>query len=301
MKKIILSIIATLSKIGILTPIVIARLKYFYKFHKWPDYEHPHDLNEKINWLKFYGDTTQWSDLADKYKVREYVKSKGLSDILVKSYGKWDRPEDIELETLPEKFVLKANNGCGDVLICRDKSKLKRKDIILYFSQLLNQSYGIVSGEPHYAKIKPCIVAEELLDSSTQLIKSSSIIDYKIWCFNGVPYYTFVCYNRTKENTNVAIYDYDWNYRPEYSKFNHHYDDGGQIIPRPSSLDEMYRVAKILSQDFPVVRVDLYEVDGKVYFGELTFTSLGGFMDYFTEEFLKHCGSIIKLPCDNHE
>ena len=297
-KKIIIVGVEALCKLHLLSPIQVARLKFRYKLHRWPDFMHPRDLNEKMNWMKFYGDTSLWPDLADKYKVREFVKSKGLEDILVKLYGKWDKPEDIDWGGLPDQFVMKANNGSGDVIVCHDKAQINKVEVIAYFKKILSQKYGAASGEPHYAKIKPCVVAEELLDASTQLVRTSSLIDYKIWCFNGEPKYVWTCYNRTKEGTEVAMFDEDWNFHPEYSVYTHHYSEAKQQVPKPECLDEMLRVARKLSEGFPILRCDLYEVNKKVYFGEMTFTSLGGFMDFYTQEFLDKAGNMIKLPIE---
>lgn len=295
-KKIILFIINFLCVTKVLSPIKVAKLKFYYKFHRWPNFEHPHDLNEKMNWMKFYGDTSSWPDMADKYKVREYVEKKGLKDILVHLYGKWDDPKNIEWDTLPNQFVIKANNGSGDVLVCRDKSKINKEEVIDYFQKILSKPYGVDSGEPHYSKIKPCVVIEELLDANTQSVKSSSLIDYKIWCFNGTPKYIWACYNRTKHGTEVAMFDAEWNFHPEYSIYTPHYSEAKQVVPKPKCLEEMLRVASVLSENIPILRCDLYEVDGRVYFGEMTFTSLGGFMDFYTKEFLDLAGDMITLP-----
>ena len=300
-KKLILFVVDLLCKVRLLSPIQVARLKHYYKMHRWPDFEHPKDLNEKMNWMKFYGDTSMWPDLADKYKVREYVAGKGLGETLVKLYGKWDDPGDIDWDALPAQFVVKANNGSGDVMVCRDKSKLDTEAVTAYFRKVLNKPYGVNSGEPHYAKIKPCVVVEELLDAGTQPVETSSPVDYKIWCFNGEPKYIWVCFNRTKEGTEVAMFDTDWNFHPEYSVYTHHYAEAKQTVPRPACLAEMLRVAAVLSEHIPILRCDLYEVGGKVYFGEMTFTSLGGFMDFYTKEFLDLAGSMARLPIDDRK
>lgn len=294
-KKIILAVVNLLCRLHLLKPIQVARLKFYYKQHRWPDFEHPHDLNEKINWLKFYGNTSRWADLSDKYKVREYIKSKGLEDILVKLYGKWDKAQEIEWDLLPDGFVMKANNGCGDVLVCLEKSKLDQYAATKQFEKLLSKKYGDISGEPHYADIKPCIIAEELLDVEKQPIKTSSLIDYKIWCLNGKPELFYCIWNRTKSSIETRMYDLDWNYHPEWAVYSSHYLEGRVDLPRPKRFDQMLNIAERLSEGFPIVRVDLYEVDGKVYFGELTFTSLGGFMDYITQEQLLHMGEKVKL------
>lgn len=294
-KTIILAVIELLCRLHLLKPIQVARLKFYYKFHRWPHFEHPTDLNEKINWLKFYGDSSRWSDLSDKYKVREYITGKGLDNILVKLYGKWDKAEDIDWDSLPEQFVMKANNGCGDVLICKDKSILDKQAIVKQYGKLLSTRYGDTSGEPHYAAIKPCIIAEELLDISKQPIKTSSLIDYKIWCLNGKPELFYCIWNRTKASIETRMYDLDWTYHPEWAVYSNHYIEGKVDLPRPQNFDQMLIIAEKLSEGFPIVRVDLYEVDKKVYFGELTFTSLGGFMDYITQEQLLLMGEIVKL------
>lgn len=295
MKKLIIPIVELLANWHILTPIRVAKLRYMYIMHKWPHFEHPKDLNEKINYLKFYGDTSKWPMLTDKYAVRKYIESIGLGDTLVKLYGKWDSVEDIDWDSLPDKFVMKCNNGSGDVLICKDKAKLDIEATKRYFDKMLHREFGVVSGEPHYASIKPCIIAEELLDASTQPCGSSSLVDYKIWCFNGNPHSVWCCYNRKQYHANVGVYDLNWQYHPEASVFTKHYIMGRQQLPKPTCLDRMIEVAKKLSWGFPVLRVDLYEVNGHVYFGELTFTSQSGCMDYFSKKFLNETGALIKL------
>lgn len=289
------SVINILCKLHLITPIQVARLKHFYKFHKMPNYEHPIDINEKINWIKFYGDTSRWADLADKYKVRQYVESLGLGDILVSLYGHWNKASDIDWDKLPKSFVLKVNNGCGDVLIVRDKDNLDKADVVATYDKLVSKRYGDITGEPHYAKIEPCIIAEELLDIKKQAIKTTSLIDYKIWCLNGTPYCIWCAWNRSNHGADVGVYDLNWNYRPEWSIFTDHYRKGQERIPKPKNLERMLGIASELSKGFPILRVDLYEVDGRIYFGELTFTSLGGFMDYLTNDVLLDMGRKVKL------
>lgn len=295
MKKLTIQVVELLAKLHILTPLRVAKLRYLYIMHKWPHFKHPHDLNEKINYLKFYGDTSKWPMLSDKYAVRKYIESIGLGDILVKLYGKWDFVEDIDWDALPNRFVMKCNNGSGDVLICKDKSQLDIKATKRYFNKMLHRHFGLASGEPHYALIKPCIIAEELLDSSTQPCKSSSLVDYKIWCFDGNPHSIWCCYNRKQYHANVGVYGLDWQYHPEYSVFTHHYQEAKEQLPRPVCLDKMLTIARKLSMEFPEVRVDLYEVNGHVYFGEMTFTSQSGCMDYLSQQYLYETGSLIKL------
>ena len=258
------------------------------------NWDSPKDINEKINWLKVYGDTRMWGDLADKYLVRKYVEIKGLGHILVKLYGKYDNTKDINFDELPESFVLKTNHGSGDCVVVKDKTKIDIKEIKEALDKAISTEYGLYSGERHYLSIKPCIIAEELLDNN-ELGFTTSLVDYKIWCFGGKPYSIWACYSRTKHETFVNVYDLDWNCHPEYSVFNSHYKDGEGKVPKPKCLQEMINAASILSADFPELRVDFYEVKGKLYFGELTFTSNGGYMDFYTKDYLKELGTQIDL------
>jgi len=154
MKELIKKIVEILANAGLLTPIRVAKLRYTYIMHRWPNFEHPRDLNEKINWIKFYGDTSQWARLADKYAVREYVKEKVDEDVLVPLIGRWESVEEIDFNALPNQFVMKTNNGSGDVVVCHDKSRLDIEQTKIHFCKELHKTFGIVSGEPHYAKIK---------------------------------------------------------------------------------------------------------------------------------------------------
>lgn len=277
-------------------PKLLVTILYRIAYGKWLDWKHPKTLNEKINWLKFNSDTSLWTILADKYRVRDYVKSKGCGELLVKLHGIWKSPDEIDWDALPNQFVLKTNNGCGDVRICRDKGIIDREEWLNHFRKVLKEKIGYERGEPHYNKITPpAIMAEELLDCSKQPIKSSSLIDYKVWCFNGCPYCVFVLLNRMKKNVEIALYDTDWNPINEKLKYSSHYRPTSQNIPRPKSLHRMLQYSSILSFDLPQSRIDFYEVDGKPYFGEITMTSAGGFMDYFTEDYLNELGDLVKL------
>ena len=299
-KTIILWGVSTLAKMGVLSPIRVAKLKFYYKCHKWPDFKHPKDINEKINWMKFYGDTSKWHIYADKYRVREYVKQLGLKDTLIPLIGRWNHVDDINWDQLPNTFVMKCNNGCGDVLVCYDKSTLDIEATKKHFRKMLHEKLSVLSGEPHYKKIKPCIIAEELLDASTQPCHSSSLVDYKIWVFNGKPMFIFVAYNRKKFHAEVATFDMNWQFHPEWSVWTDHYVKPNELLPKPECFDRMTEVASILGKGIPVVRIDLYVVENKVYFGEMTMTSQGGYMDYFTQKFLNIMGKHTLLSVDNN-
>ena len=258
-------------------------------------WENPQDLNEKINWMKLYFDTSEWVRLGDKYRVREYIAEKGYKDILVPLLGKWDHVEDIDWDALPNKFVMKMNNGSGDILICTDKKQLDIKYWTMCYKKLFKKKFGLSMGEFHYAKMKPCLIAEELLDATKQPIESTSLIDYKVWCFDGEVSYIWVCINREKDSVEVMLYDTSWNPHPEHCVTTHHYLTTEKQIPRPVTLDKMISTAADLSKGFPQVRIDFYEVDAKLYFGEMTFTSNTGYMNFYTREFMLELGKKVKL------
>ena len=155
--------------------------------------------------------------------------------------------------------------------------------------------YGELEGGKHYMRIKPGIVAEGLLENDTESEKHSrSIIDYKVWCFNGKPHYIWVCCNRDKSGTDVMVYDLDWNAHPEFSVASSYFRQGREI-PRPTNLERMLEVAEKLAKPFPVVRVDLYNIAGEIYFGEMTFTSVAGLMNFYSDEFQSIAGSLIDV------
>lgn len=262
-------------------------------------WDNPLTLNEKINWLKFNTDTTHWTRLTDKYRVREYVTECGLASILVPLYGHWERFEDICWDLLPDQFVLKANNGSGDCVVCSDKALLDKKSLRRRFGELMSTPYGYNTAEPHYEHIRPCIIAEQLLDVSAQPIATSSLIDYKVWCFQGKPYAIWTCFNRTKKDVEVAMYDTQWNPLTTHCQPTAHYKQATQSIPQPKNLKQMLEAAAILAKDNPQVRIDFYEVGGQLYFGEMTFTSAGGYMNFYTDEAQRLMGSLIHLPQSN--
>ena len=209
-------------------------------------------------------------------------------------YGRWSNANEIDFNKLPNSFVLKTNHGSGDIIIVKDKTYINEKDLRKRLNNALKTPFGYELGEYHYLPIIPCIIAEELLIPDDTTL-SSSIIDYKIWCFNGAAYFIWACYNRTKDSVYVETHGLDWSYHPEKSVFNDHYRDGKGILPMPTCLDRMIEVANVLAQGFPEVRVDLYECRGKVYFGEMTFTSNAGYNDFFTQEFLDELGDMCSI------
>ena len=281
-------------------------VRYYYKMvtNKKLDLKNPKDYNEKIQWMKIYSDTSRWTDLADKCKVRKYVNQCGLSHILVKLYGVWDSAEEIDFSKLPDRFVLKTNHGFSRIILVEDKSKLDIDLTVKQLNKWMKEKYGLCTFEPHYWNIKRRIIAEELLQDDHNASISSSLIDYKFYCFYGKVHSLLVLYDRRniivgadckKDGPKVRarIYDLDWNPRPGVT-IGPFEDECPAEIPKPNRFDEMLEVCKILSLPFPHVRVDLYEVNNKVYFGELTFTPGAG-LRYLTPEYFLEMGDQIDL------
>jgi len=283
------------SAVGKRNPELITRIRYFMRFHKRLNLENPSTLNEKIQYLSLRTDTSEWSRLADKYAVRQYVTDCGLGDILNTLYGVWDDVSEIDFSTLPDQFILKTTNGSGNCIMVRDKKLMDEKAVLKSLNGMMHTVYGLSEGNPHYSRIKPRVIAEELLYNDPESAKySSSLIDYKVWCFNGKAHYIWVCTDRTHSGTNVLVYDTEWNAQPEHSNFTKYYRRGS-VIPKPENLERMLAVAERLAAPFPVVRVDLYNIAGRIYFGEMTFTAVGALMNCYSEEFLLHTGRLIKL------
>lgn len=258
------------------------------------DWNNPQTLNEKIQWLIAFSDTTEWTRLADKVLVREYVKEKGLEELLVPLVGTWNDARDIDFDALPDKCVLKCNHDSGSTIVIDKAKGIDKESSIAMLNDRLKLKYGTRHCEPHYNKIKPCILCEEFIDLDSNGL-SSTPIDYKVFCYNGEPDVIWVAYNRTHQRVEHESRDLEWNHRPEWEATHSKYQRGRGIIPRPESLKLMLEAAKKLSEGFPQVRVDFYDVKGKLYFGEMTLTSDCGRMPWFSDEYQMRAGKLIDL------
>lgn len=275
------------------SPKLLAEVLYFEQFGKQINWLNPANLNEKINWLAFYTDTSIWTTLSDKYLVRDYINSKGFDYILPKLYGIWKNPKTIDLNSLPDKFVLKCNHDSGSVVKIKSKEVFNADEIIEYFEKRISIPFGIISAEPHYLGIDRLVIAEEYIENTLDF--SDSLVDYKFWSFNGITEYCLVCYNTTNwNNKKSGIFEVK-SWKPKKEKMQNHMKFPTVDIPKPACLNEMLEIVFCLTKDFPQCRVDLYESNNKVYFGELTFTSGSGRIKNYSREFLKELGSKINL------
>lgn len=269
-------------------PLQYMKIRYFSRFHRFVNLRNPVDLNEKILWLYFNTNTTEWSRLTDKLLVRDYVVDNGYEKKLKKVYAIWNTVEEVDFSTLPDSFVLKCNNGSGRLMVIKDKSKISSSKVLKEMKNWMTKDdFGY---EYHYRIIKNKLFAEEYVE----LTGFNSVADYKFWCFNGVPSYVWVCTNRDSTGAYTMIYDMCWNPCPQYLNANAFYKLD-IVRPKPSQFEYMKEMAAALSKSFPVVRVDLIEADDNVYFGEMTFTSVGGLNSMYSKEFLQKTGSLITL------
>lgn len=255
-------------------------IRYYHNRHHWPNFKHPKDLSERILSSMLSPDFVKYADYADKVKVREYVREKGLESILLTQYGNWPDARDIEWDKLPNKFILKANNGCGGHIVCTDKNSIDKEYAVKRLNEVMF-STKLALTEPHYAAIEPKILCEQLMGDGNVLPE-----DYKFMCINGKVDHVMVIGGRESGATKCAMSP-DWEMLPYMS----HVDKLPKEKPeKPEHWEAMKKYAEILSADFEFVRVDLYDVDGNVYFGELTFSPNGGLMYSYTNEAITEIG-----------
>lgn len=253
-------------------------LRYYAIRHRLPHFAHPTDISEWMLAEMLRPDFRRFAPYVDKVKVRDYVQEKGLRDLLPALYGCWERAEDIDFDTLPDRFALKTNNGCGGHIICTDKAALDREQARQQMASLLQKRFSI--REPHYQYIHPLVYAEEFIGGGGAHADELPV-DYKFHCIKGHVNCILTCSNRNlqRKTYDLALFDTSWNVMYEGLKPEHN-----RVLPtRPSHLSEMLRIAEVLSEDFDFVRVDLYDVGGKLYFGELTFTPASGLLPYVTD------------------
>lgn len=250
----------------------------------------PRSFYDKIIWMSVNTDTSLWTKLSDKIGVRKYVAERCGKDLLAELYATYKSAADIDFDALPNSFAIKTNNGCASNYLVRSKADVDLESIRTGLAHWLRFPYGELSGQLHYAKITPRILAEELLFQKND--PKAMLEDYKFFCFDGEPKYCFAVSNRRLEENNAhakMMYDLDWN------QMNSCFVAGTELAPveRPMRLEKMIDVATRLSKGFPFVRIDLYEVDGAVKFSEMTFTP--GLNAGFTESFQNQLGEMVPL------
>ena len=268
-------------------------LQYRMKTGRKLNLHNPKRYTEKLQWYKLYYRDPLMAVCADKYEVRGYIKEKGLENILNTCYGVYESEEDIDFDKLPEKFVIKVTNGASGIgmKICTDKSKLNIPELKKELRSWLKVQKNGGGREWLYYRLKPRLIVEKYLEPGKD---EDSLVDYKFFCFHGEPYCLYVMNERFSEGgVRQNILDLDYSVMPYMRE---------KIKPirtelkKPKNFEKMIEMAKVLSKDFPYVRVDFYDIEGKIYFGELTFFPESGYYDFEPDEFDYVLGEKFVLP-----
>ncbi len=237
-----------------------------------PNLENPQTFSEKQQWYKLNDRNPLMEKCADKYDVREYIKECGYENLLNDIYGVYNSPEDLPINDLPEKFVIKGAHGSGFNLIVRDKNTIKWSVWKKIMKSWLKQDIYWSGREWVYKNLKRRLVVEKYLEDD-----SGGLLDYKFFCFNGEPRFMQLEVGRYTKNNTRNFYDMGWNLLPFGKELEH---NPNIQVEKPNGFEEMKEIARKLSKPFTFVRVDLYQVGGKIYFGELTFFPAGGAPDF---------------------
>ena len=270
-------------------------LKYRYKqvFGRSLDLKHPKAFSEKNQWLKLHDRKPIYSKLVDKYEVKPIIAKIIGDEYIINTLGVWDNYDDIDFDKLPNQFVLKCTHDSASITICLDKTKFDKNQHAWKYNDIYMKRdyYHYENKQWAYKGMKPRIIAEEYIQDD----QYDSLSDYKLYCFNGVARGVYVTINRFT-NLSVSMYDMDWNLMP----FEHIHPNQGEKIEKPKNLELMRELAEKVARfiDNPFVRVDFYETNGKVYFGEITFYPEGGMCYFKPEKWDYIMGSWMKLPVD---
>ena len=265
---------------------VYLKIKYKKHMGKELDLKHPKTFNEKLQWLKLYDRKPVYTTMVDKYEAKKYIAKQIGNEYIIPTLGVWNNFDEIDFDTLPNQFVLKCTHDSGGLVICHDKTKLDFKEAKEKINKCLATNYFYSGREWPYKNVKPRIIAEQYM--------ADDLRDYKLFCFNGVPRMTLVCSERfTKDGLKEDFYDEAWNHldiqRPSH-------DNAILPIQRPKQYELMKQLTAKLSEHIPFARIDFYEINEKVYFGEITFYPASGFEGFKPEEWDLKLGEWIKLP-----
>lgn len=265
------------------------KLDYFFGMKKFPDLKHPKTFNEKLCWLKLHGKHPEYTRLVDKYEVKEYVAGLIGKEHIIPTLGVWNTFDEIDFDKLPNEFVLKCTHDSGGLVICRDKKKLDMKAARRKIEKSLKKNYFYEHREYPYKEVKPRIIAEKLMvdESGTELK------DYKFFCFDGKVKMMFVATDRPHD-VRFDFFDAAFNHLP----FKQGHPLASKKIVKPQGYEDMIEIAERLGKGYPHVRIDLYDINGQIYFGEMTFFHFSGNVPFEPNEWDEQIGSWIKLPID---
>lgn len=256
-------------------------------------FDNPQTFNEKLQWLKLYNRKPEYTMMVDKYKVREYIKEQLGEEYLIPLLGVWDKAEDIDFDKLPNQFVLKCNHNSGfGMYICKDKSKLTQKEIKVVRKNLtkgLQQDYYLTGREWPYKDVPRKIIAEKYIEDK----ETGELRDYKFFCFNGCVDCVMLCFDRGSGDTKYYFFNRNW----DLLRYNVRGKNAPEnfTLEKPKNIDKMFDLAAELSDGIPFVRIDLYNSNNQIYFGEFTFYPDSGFDKNLLRETDLYFGNLITL------
>lgn len=278
-----------LKKIACLLPDeTYLKIKYFLKMKKKLNIKNPKTFNEKLQWLKLHDRKEEYCKMVDKYDAKNYVASIIGDEYIIPTLGIYNKFDEIDFDKLPNQFVIKCTHDSGGVVIISDKEKIDIEKIRKKINLSLKENYYYSGREWPYKKVKPRIIVEKYMVSKSE----SELIDYKLFCFNGIPKVILTCSERySSDNMCETWFDENWNILP-IKENNHRIDDS---IECPPEFELMKKMASELSKGIPFVRIDFYDINNHIYFGEITFYPASGYEKFEPKEWDKKLGELIKL------
>lgn len=279
-------------------------LQYYKHFHKFPNLKRPKTFNEKLQWLKLYDRNPTYTQMVDKYEVRKYIAEKIGEEYLIPLYGVWEKVEDIDFDALPNQFVLKCTHDSGSVIICKDKAAFDEGEAIEKLSKALKKNAFYYGREWPYKNVKPRIIAEKYMEDTIveehvdyMENDQEGLTDYKFYCFDGKVEFLYVSIGLGGDHSKASISFIT----PDWKKAPFQRGDFKQIegpINQPLHFDKMLCLAEHLSKNMPFIRVDFYEIQGKVYFSELTLYPCSGLMIFEPIEYDEIVGRMLHVCRD---
>lgn len=253
--------------------------------------ENPRTFSEKIQWLKLYDRKPVYTTMVDKFAVKKYVAERIGEKYVIPTLGVWSHFDDIDFEELPSQFVLKCTHDSGGLIVCKDKGNLNLQDAKNKIEKSLKRDYYRIAREWPYKNVPRQIIAEKYIEPAANV---SDLTDYKWYCFGGEPKYCQVIQNRHTKET-IDFFDAAWNHQ-EFVGLNTNVSQAVVIPSCPNHLDTQIKIAKILSEDIPFSRIDLYESGTEIYFGEITLYPASGYGKFTPEKYNELLGDMIILP-----
>ena len=263
-------------------------LLFHHRFGYWMDWNNPQTYNEKLQWLKIHDRHPEYTRMVDKAAVKDFVASIIGKEYIIPTLATYNTVDDIDFNALPSQFVLKCTHDSGGIIVCKDKSKLNVEAAKRKLRKALNRTFSLLTREYPYEDVPRRIIAEKYMEDES----GYELKDYKFFCFDGKVHYLFVATGRQNNDTRFDFYDKNFRHLP----IRQGHPWATNTIDKPANFEKMIEIAEQLSKSIPHVRVDLYNINGKIYFGEYTFFHYGGIVPFHPAEWDYRFGNLLKLP-----